>query len=352
MYRYVVATGLFGCVVLALLAGSGLSITAQPGSRTLIGLVHGVAPGPANAGPDQAVVDGRAEIAKVDKGQGAPTLKKTRDSGDPGPEVPWGEGDRKEFKQFPPGALEAFVETPDFLPVYFLEMGVVRQRSVGRVTLKQNVGGLHPGAGFATGFLVSPKSLFLTNNHVISDPNFAQNVFVSFNYQYGPDGKMMAAIDYEFAPGDFFYTNPSLDYTVIRLKRADPAQTAGGPANGGLGFISIAKPVDYMKEAVSIIVQHPRGRPKEIALQNNIIKHIYKDRIRYTTDTEPGSSGSPVFNFNWDLIGLHHAAGDEVDGKYVDNEGIKINSIIADLKKQFGADVSKREILIELGIAP
>jgi V8-like Glu-specific endopeptidase len=29
-------------------------------------------------------------------------------------------------------------------------------------------------------------------------------------------------------------------------------------------------------------------------------------RLRYRNNTEPGSSGSPVFNFEWELVALHH----------------------------------------------
>ena len=29
-------------------------------------------------------------------------------------------------------------------------------------------------------------------------------------------------------------------------------------------------------------------------------------RVRYRTNTDPGSSGSPVFTMDWDLVALHH----------------------------------------------
>ena len=29
-------------------------------------------------------------------------------------------------------------------------------------------------------------------------------------------------------------------------------------------------------------------------------------RVRYATNTEPGSSGSPCFDMNWQLAALHH----------------------------------------------
>jgi V8-like Glu-specific endopeptidase len=51
--------------------------------------------------------------------------------------------------------------------------------------------------------------------------------------------------------------------------------------------------------------------------------------VQYTTDTLPGSSGSPVFNDNWEVVALHHAGGplktnDKVDIRFI-NEAIAIN---------------------------
>jgi V8-like Glu-specific endopeptidase len=312
---------------------------------TVLALVAATGPAtPVSARPPR-VGGGGESSAKADRGEGAPTLRKTKEVRDPGPEVPWGVGGRKEYKAVSP--LEEIVDAPDFLPVYFMEQGIQRQRAVGRITMKEPFSGLHPGDGLATGFLVSSKLLFMTNNHVIENRAFAARINVRFDYQNKPDGNLETPVTYEFAPADFFYTNPKLDFTLVRLKKPEPVNGVNGGTRKDFGFISIAKPANYVKEALTIIVQHPRGRPKEIVLHDSVVKHIYGETIRYTTDTEPGSSGSPVFNFNWDLIALHHAAGDVVDGRYVDNEGIKINNIVDDLKRH-----ADRGILTELGIEP
>ena len=87
------------------------------------------------------------------------------------------------------------------------------------------------------------------------------------------------------------------------------------------------------------IIQHPRGRPKEVALQDNQVTKVDHVVLQYTCDTEPGSSGSPVFNNRWKLVALHHASviADESEGgrrastadsryRYV-NEGIRLSAI-------------------------
>ena len=61
------------------------------------------------------------------------------------------------------------------------------------------------------------------------------------------------------------------------------------------------------------------------------------------TDTERGSSGSPVFNNDWKVIALHHAGKTEEDGGLVinpatgekrgANEGILIKNIVQHSKE-------------------
>ena len=52
-------------------------------------------------------------------------------------------------------------------------------------------------------------------------------------------------------------------------------------------------------------------------------------RVRYRTNTEPGSSGSPCFDQNWSLVALHHSGDPNFDGikqpEY--NRGIPIAAI-------------------------
>ena len=100
------------------------------------------------------------------------------------------------------------------------------------------------------------------------------------------------------------------------------------------------------------VIQHPRGRRKEVAVQHNHIDEIYLNAIRYTTDTEPGSSGSPVFNNAWDLVVIHHAGGEfnSSTTQWVNNEGMRLDKIVIDLRNQFQGTTTGNAILAELGI--
>lgn len=95
-----------------------------------------------------------------------------------------------------------------------------------------------------------------------------------------------------------------------------------------------------------IIVQHPKGKQKQIVLSNNeIIKNgLYQGVLRYKAESDYGSSGSPVFNTHWKLVALHHAAvprppesssaiqQTETSNKPIAQQGIRICRIIEDLR--------------------
>jgi hypothetical protein len=56
-------------------------------------------------------------------------------------------------------------------------------------------------------------------------------------------------------------------------------------------------------------------------------------RLQYLTDTLDGSSGSPVFDVNWCVVGLHHKGGVVVETPgakqaFYRNQGIHINAVI------------------------
>jgi V8-like Glu-specific endopeptidase len=92
----------------------------------------------------------------------------------------------------------------------------------------------------------------------------------------------------------------------------------------------------------TIIIQHPRGRAKEIVTFDSHILEASESYIKYTTDTDFGSSGSPVLNGNLQLIGLHFGALIEYDGKELEgsksnitikaNIGTRISAVVGNLK--------------------
>src|SRR5262249_45016455 len=122
--------------------------------------------------------------------------------------------------------------------------------------------------------------------------------------------------------GSFFLADETLDFALVAV--ADP-QTAAPfgflPLVGQTGKVAISE--------FASIVQHPRGRPKEVALRENRIVDVLPAFLHYDADTEPGSSGSPVFNDQWEVVALHHASTQGAPpAKAVVNEGIRVSELV------------------------
>ena len=206
--------------------------------------------------------------------------------------------------------LERIVNTNDLLPVSFLEKGYEKAKMVGRITTKNSLG---------TGFLIAPN-IIMTNHHVLRNRDESTDSFIEFNYELDVDGHPKNSEFFSLDPNSLFITFPGLDFTIVAV--------TGNPGNV-LGWIPLLRdPLTITRHERIYIVQHPNGRRKEIGIHDNKTSRILEHVFRYTTDTEPGSSGSPCFNRQWELVGIHHSAGTLKNNVYVDNEAIKISSIV------------------------
>ena len=54
------------------------------------------------------------------------------------------------------------------------------------------------------------------------------------------------------------------------------------------------------------IIQHPQGRFQEIAFRDNQVKAVGENYLQYLTDTDYGTSGSPVPDDWFNVVALHN----------------------------------------------
>jgi len=226
----------------------------------------------------------------------------------------------------------------DFLPTGFLSKGARVARSVGLVQIGS--------FGSGTGCLVSSR-LILTNHHVLPDPETAARA--TFVLDYREDGLPSR---HRLAPAVFWMTHPRLDYTLVAL---GPSYTEDESLRRGWLPLVAASGKTLVGERVNI-VQHPQGRHQTVTLRQNGVLGVFDDWLHYAADTEPGSSGSPVCNDQWQLSALHHAGVPRTDEQgrillrdgspwsqtpvdqdridWVANEGVRISRIVDDMLRQ------------------
>ena len=82
------------------------------------------------------------------------------------------------------------------------------------------------------------------------------------------------------------------------------------------------------------VIGHPKGSGLQISLHDSVLLDIDDEerRVHYRTPTEPGSSGSPVFNSEWQVIAVHHSGSSQTprlhgSGTYEANEGISVKAV-------------------------
>jgi V8-like Glu-specific endopeptidase len=83
----------------------------------------------------------------------------------------------------------------------------------------------------------------------------------------------------------------------------------------------------------AFVVGHPSSGPLQFALHDSVLLDVRDNErlMHYRTPTDPGSSGSPVFNWRWEVIGLHHAGSPRTPrlhgyGEYEANKAITMRA--------------------------
>ncbi len=204
--------------------------------------------------------------------------------------------------------------------------GLKRCKSVARIE--------QAGKGVGTGWLVSAADfvpgmtglLLMTNAHVVAPgvPERPRGALLPGEARANFQGLGLADI----AIGEVLCWSgvEELDYALLTLAplpaEAEPMPLAPAP----IAFSESKPPRLY-------VIGHPQGRDVEFSLQDNVMLGQDERVLHYRTPTEPGSSGSPVFDPDeWRVLALHHAGREQMQrldgrGRYQANEGISIHAI-------------------------
>jgi V8-like Glu-specific endopeptidase len=204
----------------------------------------------------------------------------------PNPASAWrGFGDRGELER-------QIFDEPTLLDVAFMQRGVELAPAVARLLVT-----LPSGRYYGTAFRID-DDLLLTNHHVLFDRpgTRASGVEAWLRYELDAVGRPRAHQVISCRP-DTITGDAEHDWAVIRTSEPLPADVP---------VVDLANAAGVLVNERVYIIQHPNGGVKKIGMHHNVVRHVDDDVIQYWTDTEPGSSGSPVFNERWQLIALHH----------------------------------------------
>jgi len=152
------------------------------------------------------------------------------------------------------------------------------------------------GMGSGTGFLIAPD-LMLTNNHVIAGQAQAAAAEITFFYQFTLEGPVQEGMAVRAADEGLLCTDAELDVSLVRL--------AHGPTRDHYPPL---RPVMLEKDSRVAIIQHPGGGVKRISLQHNLVCYADTSILQYYSSTQPGSSGAPVFDDDFNVVAIHRGA--------------------------------------------
>jgi serine protease Do len=163
-----------------------------------------------------------------------------------------------------------------------------------------------PNLGLGSGFVVDPKGVILTNNHVVDG---ADEVDVYFK-----DGKKLTSHDIK--------TDPKTDLAIVRVdsKQALPYLELGDSNQMEIGdrVLAVGAPFGLSGSVTAGIVS-AKGR--------SLRMNMYEDFLQTDAAINPGNSGGPLVNLEGQVIGIDSAIKSRSGG--FQGVGLAISSNLA-----------------------
>jgi len=234
--------------------------------------------------------------------------------------------------------------------VGFLSDGLAASRAVVKLLVHKHLDGEavfqdsdEPWLINGTGWFIG-AGLVITNHHVVNarmtfpaaEPDASEQDFrlqaesTRVLYDYLEKDHPSATV--EAAAGALQASSQELDFAILRLPATAERR---GPLR--LRQHAIRKRAEQALGTRVNLLQHPNGDPMRLGFRDNFVVIGDNDALSYLTDTNFGSSGSPVCDDRWSVAALHSGSRNistdnvVIRGRRVrrENHGIPIPRIMA-----------------------
>lgn len=207
---------------------------------------------------------------------------------------------------------------------------ILRERCVCQI--------LRGDTAIGTGFLLGP-ALVMSNWHVFETAPGSRKLgrpedyAARFDFRAiddAPPADPGMTVGFDAASGFIDQSDKSeLDYAILSLSRKVGDELL--PDGTRRGWLTL-EDRQFSPAESCVVLQHPMRRTLEVAIGavRGWVKDSGETIYEHLADTERGSSGSPCFAPNWQLLGLHHRV-DPVTGEC--NRAIASTAILARLGK-------------------
>lgn len=248
--------------------------------------------------------------------------------------------DRAGFARLPAGDLEVLIRAsrPGHKDVAAFRSDIAR--------LEATVCRIRTPTSFGTGVLIGPREV-LTNHHVIADSLDARGeltgpVTCQFDFKTGSgsyaspmvEESVVSVVASSSSPAmrvdmDIDADPSGLDYAVLAVSDgfSDRPIVGGGDPRGWAQLEPASR--ELAPHDGLLVLQHPLGLPMKIDIGS--VLSLGSVRFRHSVNTEAGSSGSPIFDADLHLMGLHHAGFGSPRGAMPFNQAVRADRIYADL---------------------
>jgi V8-like Glu-specific endopeptidase len=197
-------------------------------------------------------------------------------------------------------------------------------RSVAMIT--------RPGKGPCTGFLIA-GDLLVTARHVLPNKAAARLATVVFNFDH-EDSSVTQTKRYTLDPDATFVTSHE-DWVVVRV-----AGGAVGAVNAAWGALVLVREV--ADGDVLQCVYHGDGLPRQIARNAGRVHSTAAGTIKHDVATTQGASGAPLFNQQWNVVGIHTGYDDDPVGIVSGEHGVRMFNVGVTVEQMMSCVASLR----------